>query len=74
MCRIADKKKPIKTPGEFHAVEFWIILFNGAFDRKMSSCNNPIAPKLQMFALRLCKTDPKEIFGKYTCQEDVIVS
>jgi hypothetical protein len=46
MCRITDKKKPFRI-GEFQAVEFWIVyFFNGAFDRKMSSHNDPTAPKL----------------------------
>jgi hypothetical protein len=61
MCRIVDKKKPIKA-GKFHAVKFWMVLFNGAVGRKMSSYNDPTAPKLQMFILRVCRTDLKEIF------------
>jgi hypothetical protein len=72
-CRIADKKKPIKT-GELHSVEFWMVLFNGAFDTKGSSYNEPSSPKLRQFAIRLCKTNPKLIFDKYVWEGNTIKS
>jgi hypothetical protein len=72
-CRIADKKKPIKT-GEFHSMEFWMVLFNGAFDTKGSSYNEPSSPKLKQFAIRLCKTNPKLIFDTHTWEGNTIKS
>ena len=72
-CRIADKKKTIKT-GEFHSVEFWMVLFNDVFDPKATSYNEPIAPKLRHFAMRLCKTEPKQIFDEYAWDGNTIKS
>jgi hypothetical protein len=73
MCQIADKKKAIKT-GEFHAVEFWMVLFSNAFNTKASSYNEPSSPKLRNFALRLCKTDPSEIFDEYAWNAQALKS
>jgi hypothetical protein len=72
-CRIADKKKPLRT-GEFHSVEFWMVLFCGAFDRNSKAYNDPSSPKLRSFATRLCKTDPKAIFDEYAWNGDTIKS
>jgi hypothetical protein len=72
-CRIADKKKAIKT-GEFHSVEFWMVLFSNAFNTKASSYNDPSSPKLRTFALRLCNTDPSAIFNEYAWNAHTIKS
>ena len=72
-CRIADKKKVIKT-GEFHSVEFWLVLFSNAFNTKAGSYNDPSSPKLRSFALRLCKTDPSTIFDEYAWNAETIKS
>jgi hypothetical protein len=73
LCRIASKKKPLKT-GALHSVEYWIVLFEGAFNTKAVTYNNPEAPKLRSFASRLCKTDPRIIFEDYVWKDSLLTS
>jgi hypothetical protein len=73
LCRLADKKKNLKT-GEFNDITLWILMFNGAFDRKSVTYSSLEAPKLRKFAGRLCKTPPKEIFNRYAWKGHSLIS
>ena len=73
LCRIANKKKPLQT-GALHSVEYWTELFEGAFNTKAVTYNNPEAPKLRSFASRLCKTDPRIIFDEYAWKDSLLTS
>jgi hypothetical protein len=51
-----------------------MVLFSNSFNTKASSYNEPNAPKLRNFALRLCKTDPSEIFDDYAWNAQALKS